>query len=265
MRRSLAFLVLLAGCGAEAAPTSDRSRAAVDDAPLPPHELVVFATDSLRRPFELLAKHYEAAHPGAKVTLRCEGGAQLLDAMNGGTPCDVIAIGDSSLMSRFSAAAHLAGGSPVELARSRIAIVVAKGNPKGVKSLDDFARNDVRVALGTRSSSIGRHGRWVLSRIPIEREPSVEAPTAAGVVAKVVAGEADAGIVYLTSFAGAEAAVERVDVDEAHNTPVLYSLSATRLAAQPRGAAAFRALAVGPAGQQILRDAGFLPIGAKSP
>jgi molybdate transport system substrate-binding protein len=97
----------------------------------------------------------------------------------------------------------------------------------------------------------------------VAAQPAVEANTADAVLAKVAAGEADAGIVYTTSFAGAGAGVQRVDVPESQNTPVLYSITATRQGPEPRGAAAFRALALGPVGQQVLREAGFLPIGAK--
>ena len=82
-------------------------------------------------------------------------------------------------------------------------------------------------------------------------------------LAKVAAGEADAGIVYATSFADAGGGVQRIDVPSEQNTPALYSISAGREPAEPRAAAAFRALALGPVGQELLRDAGFLPIGAK--
>jgi molybdate transport system substrate-binding protein len=224
--------------------------------------VVVFATQSLKAPFEALAKRYEQDHSGAKVELRFDGGNQLLDAMNAGEKCDVIVIGDSSLMSKFAAAAHLAAHSPAELARNRVAIVVAKGNPKQVKGLADFGRADLKVALGARSASIGRHARWVLSKLQLDPKPACQANTADGVLTKVAAGEADVGIVYATSFAGTPA-VERIDVPEADNTPVLYSISATREAKEPNGAAAFRALALGPVGQQILHEAGLLPIGAK--
>jgi len=185
--------------------------------------------------------------------------------MNADEKCDVIALGDNSVMARVSSAGHTAVGSPTELARNRVAIVVGQGNPKQVKGLADFGREDLRVALGARTSSIGRHSRWVLSRRKLVPKPTVEASTADGVLAKVAAGDADAGIVYVTSFAGAGDDVQRVYVPEDQNTPALYSISSAREAKEARGAAAFRALALGPAGQQLLHDAGFLPIGAKLP
>lgn len=253
MRSSTVALLLLVACGGDPAVNP----------PAGSHEIVVFATQSLKAPFEALAKRYEQDHPGAKVALRFDGGNQLLDAMNAGEKCDVVAIGDSSLMSKFAAAAHLAAHSPAELARNRIAIAVGKGNPKQVKGLADFGRADLKIALGARSSSIGRHARWSLSKLQLDPAPACQANTADGVLAKVAGGEADVGIVYVTSFAAGQTQVDRIDVPEADNTPVLYSISATREAKEPQGAAAFRALALGPTGQQILRDAGLLPIGAK--
>jgi molybdate transport system substrate-binding protein len=259
----------LAACGGtvtdvDAAPRGGSAK--VVTAPDGPHTVVVFATASLRRPFTELAGHYERAHSGGKVTLRFDGGAELLAAMVAGEKCDVVAIGDSSQMSRFAAAAFLAAGSPTELARNRVAIAVAKDQGDRVRSLEDLAAPGLRVALGTRSSSIGRHARWALSKAKLEVEAAVMAPTADAVLRRLIAGEADAAIVYVTSFAdvpGALDAVQRVDVYEQHNTPALYSISVAHPSAEPRGAAAFRALAIGAAGQRILQDAGFAPIGSK--
>jgi molybdate transport system substrate-binding protein len=256
-----ALLLLLAGCGRGGGPVAAEAVAAVT-APAGPHELAVFATASLREAFTALARRYEQDHPGALVVLRCEGGAALLAAMNGGARADVIAIGDSSLMSRFASAALLAPGSPTELARNRITIAVRAGNPLGIRGLADLSRADVRVALGARSASIGRHARWALSRRQLEVVPRIEGNCADDLLAAVTRGDADAGIVYTTTMRGA-AGVDAVAVPEADNTPALYSISLANGAAEPLAAAAFRALALSAAGQAILHDAGFLPIGAK--
>lgn len=260
---AIALPPLLSACGNPVADAAGPLAAApAPAAPAGPHRLVVFATASLRAPFEALSKRYEADHPGASVELRCEGGAQLFAAMTDGAKCDVIAIGDSSLMSRFASSAFLAPGSPTELARNRITLVVRKGDAARIRGLADLARADVRVALGARSSSIGRHARWALSKQNLEVTPRVEGKTADEVLAKVVAGEADAGIVYTTTrLDGAD--VERIEVPEEQNTPVLYSISAVREAPEPAAAAAFRALALGADGQRILHEHGFLPIGSK--
>lgn len=228
------------------------------------YTVVVFATASLREPFEALARRYETDHPGAKVDLHLDGGAQLFAQCNGGATVDVLAIGDSSLMSRFASGALLASSSPTELARNRLAMAVAAGNPKKIETLQDLARADVRTVLGNRSSSIGRHSRWVLSRRQIVIAPVLETNTAAAALATVQAGEADAAIVYATSFRSA-LGVMVVPLPEADNTPVLYSISVARGAAEPLGAKAFRSLALSEVGQGILQTSGFLPIGSKAP
>lgn len=264
VRGTLSTLLLLCACGGETSVAPDPAVTAVtSEAPSGPHTLAVCATASLRRAFEAIARRYEQEHPGASVTLHFDGGTQLLAAMNAGERCDVISVGDSSVMARITSAGHTAVGSPAELARNRVAIAVASGNPKQVQGLADLGREDLRLALGARTSSIGRHSRWVLSRLHLAPNPAFEAATAEGVLAKVASGDADAGIVYATSFADAGRGVQRIDVPGEQNTPALYSISAAREPTEPRAAAAFRALALGPVGQELLRDAGFLPIGAK--
>lgn len=253
----LAALLLSCGERAERSAPSVARTASAAEAPAGAHEIVVFATQSLRPAFLALAQRYEADHPGAKVTLRCDGGAELLKAVNEGQRCDLVAIGDSSLMSRFAAGALLESGSAAELARNRLAIAVAAGNPKNVRGLADLSRAELRVALGAPSSSIGRYGRWVLSRAQLEVVPTLLAPHADGVLARVASGEVDAGLVYVTSFV--DATVEKVEIPEEANTPVLYSIAATRRAVETRGAAAFRSLALGEVGQSLLRAAGFHP------
>jgi molybdate transport system substrate-binding protein len=260
-------LLLLAACGAEEPNNSAAPAPAAEaEAPAGPHRVAVCATASLRRAFEAIAARYERDHPGASVALHFDGGTQLLNALNAGERCDVIALGENSVMARVVSAGHTAVGSPAELARNRVAIVVAAGNPKRVAGLADFGRDDLRLALGARTSSIGRHSRWVLSRLKLAPKPAREAITADGVLASVAAGEADVGIVYVTTFVGgAPPSVESIAVPDAQNTAALYSISVAREPLEPRGAAAFRALALAPAGQQLLHDAGFLPIGAKLP
>jgi molybdate transport system substrate-binding protein len=262
---ALALASLLAACGEAPSDAPAAAGAAVPQltAPAGPHTLRVCATSSLRRAFRAIAARYEQDHAGARVELHFDGGTQILDALNAGRKCDVIALAENSVMARVSSAGHTEVGSPTELARNHVAIAVAAGNPKGVRGLADFARDDLRIALGARTSSIGRHASWVLSRKGLPPKPAVEATTADGVLERVAQGEADVAIVYVTTFVGDPAGVERIDVPDAENTPALYSISVAREPAEPDGAEAFRALALGPVGQQLLHDAGFLPIGAK--
>jgi molybdate transport system substrate-binding protein len=206
---------------------------------------------------ERLARAHEALHPGASVETVLGGGAALLARMDSGGRCDVVAVGDSSLMSRFTAAAHLAVGSPRELARNRLALVVASGNPAGIESLEDLRQPNLRIALGKRSASIGRYGRWVLSRIQPSPSPAVEADTARGVLDLVAEKRADVGVVYATTTGPGDPRVKQIALPEAQNTSVLYSISRARLTEVPQAADAFIALACGSEGAKILEGSGM--------
>lgn len=262
---SLLLSLTLAACGehGKLAEVATAPRTNVAQPPAGPHTVVVWATQSLRAPMELLAKRYEERAPGSSVLLVSAGGAELLAKRNAGEPCDVVAIGDSSLMSRFAAAAYLAPGTVAEVARNRLAIAVANGNPKNVQTLADLARADVRLALGKRSSSIGRWSRWALTHGSIEPKPAVEFDTADAVADAVRKGAADAGIVYVTTVAAGDTTVGRVEIPDAANQPVLYSIAVDSAAKEPRGAAAFRALALSADGQAVFKACGFRPIGDK--
>lgn len=260
------LLAGLASCGQDVANAGAAGAATSVAVPTPPaeeHRLIVWATTSLQAPLQALAREYERRAGKATVVLRCAGGDDLLTARNQGEPCDVVAIGDSSQMSRFAAAAHLAPHGVAELARNRLAIVVPAGNPGAIRELADLGRPGVRLAVGRRSASIGRYASWLLSAAQVAVEPAVRVASADAVLAEVAAGRADAGIVYTTTLRGAPTGVEGVAIAPAQNQPVLYSIAVDRQAAQPAGARAFVALACGEVGQRILRDAGFLPPGAK--
>lgn len=260
---ALLLLLVLAACGPDPAAAASSPAVAPLQPPTHEHRLLVWATTSLREPLQHLAREYERLAGQATVELRFGGGDDLLTARNQGEACDVVAIGDSSQMSRFAAAAHLAPHGVAELARNRLAIVVPAGNPAAIRELADLGRPGVRLAVGRRSASIGRYASWALSAAQVAVEPAVRVASADAVLAEVAAGRADAGIVYTTTLRGAPASVEGVVIAPAQNQPVLYSIAVDRQAAQSAGARAFVALACGEVGQRILRDSGFLPPGAK--
>jgi molybdate transport system substrate-binding protein len=256
---SCAAVLPFACARAESAESHGRTSAAAPDRP---HRVRVLASGSLRDVFARIGRAYESAHPGAQVELEIAGSLELLERLNGGEIADVVAISDTSTMSRVSAGGHLAVGSAREFARNAIAVAVPAGNPGNVRDLTDLARPGLRVALGTRSSSIGRHARWCLSRANLDVRPAHEASTADGVLEHVRKREADAGVVYVTSFRRGEAdvaGVERIDVPAALNTRALYSIGTVRMAKDSQAALAFRDFVLGQPGQALLREAGFQP------
>src|SRR2546421_717981 len=99
-------------------------------------------------------------------------------------------------------------------ARNRLEIIVAPGNPKGVRGLADLAREDITVVLADGSVPAGAYAAQALSRADITVTPkSLEADVKAA-VARVTGGDADAAIVYATDVHAAGGRAAGVEIPD---------------------------------------------------
>jgi molybdate transport system substrate-binding protein len=240
----------------------------------PARELQVFAAASLRESFTALAASFERSHPGVKVRLNLAGSQELRTQIEQGARADLFASADVEQMARLRA--QRLADAPLLFAHNEPVIVVAKGNAFGVKELRDLRRVE-RLVVGAPEVPIGRYTQKILRRCAliggqaaaadveqikarvVSRELNVRQ-----VLAKVVLGEADAGIVYRTDAATAAGKVEVVTIDRAVNVVAAYPVAQVTRARQPELARDWMALLRSPEGQRQLAQAGFQPPGAVS-
>ena len=179
------------------------------------------------------------------------GSQELVAQIEARAPVDVIATADSAAMDRLVRAQLVE--APRIFARNRLAIAVEPGNPKRVAGLADLARPGLKIVLAEASVPAGRYARQVLERAGVAVQPvSLELDVKA-VARKVAAGEADAGIVYVTDAGGAA----RVDIPDAANVVASYPVAVVRATGNRAGAEAFVQRLVGPAGRTALAGRGF--------
>ncbi len=125
----------LAGCGGDAPSGSSAS----------PGEVKVFAAASLTAAFTELGQRYTAAN-GAKVTFNFAGSQALATQIQQGAPADVFASADLANMGKLRDLV----GTPQNFASNLLAIVVERGNPKGVRGLGDLAAGNLKVSWPPR-------------------------------------------------------------------------------------------------------------------
>jgi len=232
-------------------------------------ELTVLAAASLAAALEEAATAYETEHPEATLTLSTDSSAALRTQIEQGAPADVFLSADTTNPDKL-VEAGLVAGSPVAFAGNLLTIVVPEGNPAGISTPADLAREGVRIVAAGEEVPITRYATQtvdLLAGLPgypagfaaayaanvVSREDNVTA-----IVAKLELGEGDAGIVYVTD-ARATDRVEQVTIPGEANAPATYAGVVLRSSSHGEAAAEFLAWLAGPRGQAILADFGFTP------
>ena len=115
-------------------------------------EITVFAAASLQDAFEKLAASFQDAHPGARIAFDFQGSQDLVTALDGGSPADVLATANNSTMT--DAANKGLVGEQTEFATNVLTLIVPAGNPAGVTGINDGSldKADLVIGIGTRYS-----------------------------------------------------------------------------------------------------------------
>ncbi len=217
--------------------------------------LTVFAAASLTESFEQLAEDFERDHPGTDVVLNLAGSPALAQQLVSGARADVFAAA-SEEAAQVVVDAGLAD-APIVFATNGLALVVPTGNPGGVAGLDDLARVDLAIALCDPVVPCGAASARALAAAGVDARPDTLEQDVKAVLTKVVLGEADAALVYVTDARAAGDDVATIDVLGLSAERNSYPVLALTDAAQPDLAAEWIALLTGPEGRAVLAEAGF--------
>ncbi|MET4134687.1 molybdate ABC transporter substrate-binding protein [Pseudarthrobacter sp. PvP090] len=218
--------------------------------------VTVFAAASLKAPFTALAEEFEAAHPGTTVTLSFAGSSDLATQISQGAPADVFASADANTMAKLSGAG-LVEGSPRDFASNVLTIAVPPGNPASIATFADLARPGVRTVICAAQVPCGAATKALEQETGTTLQPVSEESSVTDVLGKVVSGEADAGLVYVTDVRTAGGKVQEVPFPESARAVNTYPIAAVRTGGNNDLAAAFIETVTGSDGQQLLRGAGF--------
>jgi molybdate transport system substrate-binding protein len=244
--------IATASCGGDDAPQTSTSGAAVAGT------VVVFAASSLTEAFTAMGEAFDATNPAVEVMFNFAGSGDLVTQINEGAPADVFVSADDANMTRLTDAGGNAG-EPVVIARNTFAIIVGPGNPQSITGLADLADPDLIVVLCADTVPCGKGAATVLANAGVTVTPKSYEEKVKGVVTKVTAGEADAGIVFATDVVAARDAAEGVAIADDLNAISNYPIVVTKNAPNAAAAQAFVDFVASAEGQAILTKYGFLP------
>ncbi len=209
MRAAVALLLLLplAACGGDG-----------DDG----QTLTVLAAASLTETFTELAETFEDEHPGVDVQLVFGSSTMLAEQAADGAPGDVLATADEMSMTLAEDGNALAE-VPDSFVSNRIALITPPDNPAGVESLADLDDPSVDYVVCADTAPCGAVAVAVLGDAGVTASPASEEVDVKAVLARVVQGEADAGLVYRTDAVAAAADVAEVAGSDTDDVTAAYA------------------------------------------
>jgi molybdate transport system substrate-binding protein len=219
--------------------------------------VVVFAGSSLTEAFNEMVMAFKIDNPNTNVTFNFAGSGDLVTQITQGAPADVFVSADDTNMKKLTDAGEAVGG-PVSIAKNTMEIIVEKGNPKGITGVADLAKPDLIVVLCANTVPCGKSTASVLKNAGVTAAPKSLEDKVKGVVTKVSAGEADAGIVYVTDVNAAKGTADGVEIPADINVTSNYPMVLTKESTNPDAAKAFMAFVSSDVGQAILAKYGFL-------
>lgn len=182
--------------------------------------LHVFAAASLSRAFQAIGAAFSASHPGTSVRFTFAGSHDLADQLARGATADVFAPAHRKPMDAVIDAGRVNRGGVWAFASNQLAVITPKDNPAHLAHLGDLSRPGLRIALGSAATAVGHYTRDFLTHIEhtgclgsagqqaVLHNVVWYGASVTDVLAKVVQGEVDAGIVFHSDYYHAAGSVQ---------------------------------------------------------
>jgi molybdate transport system substrate-binding protein len=239
---ALLLLAWLGGCG--------RAPEAV--------HLRLYAGAGLREAAEALTAAFQR-ETGITVDVDYAGSGVLISRAKGDPQADLFMPGDVWYVDRLAEVTDNVA-ERVRVSYFVPTIIVAKGNPKKVSSLQDFARPDLKVALGNpQACQIGRLCVQIFAKAGLDSAAlkAKQSFTVNELGLWVQMKDVDAAIVWDAIAEGIRESVDIIEIPEAVNEISTVVCARLKRAPHPKEAQRFLQFLVSPAGQRLLKEKGY--------
>jgi len=247
----IATALVLAACGSSSTTATSSSSSTTTLS----GSITVFAASSLKESFTTLGTQFEAAHPGTTVTFNFGASSTLATQITQKAPADVFAAASQKTMDTVTAAGAATGDKVFAVNTMEIATPAKPSTP--VAGLADLAKPGVKVAVCQKDVPCGAAAVKLFDLNKLTVTPVSEEVDVKSVLSKVVLGEVDAGIVYVTDVKAAKEKVVGVEIPAAQNVTTKYPIAPITASTNSDLARAFIDYVLSSEGQSVLTAAGF--------
>ncbi|RMG95698.1 MAG: molybdate ABC transporter substrate-binding protein [Candidatus Dadabacteria bacterium] len=232
-------------------------------APARAGEIEVFAGSASKPATEEAARAFEA-RTGTRVLLHFGGSGAVLAQMELARRGDVYFPGSSDFMEKAKRKGLVDPATEVRVVYLLPAINVARGNPKGIRSLEDLARPGIRVGMARPDTvCVGLYGVEILERKglaeAVRRNVANYAESCAKTAQMLALGLVDAVLGWDVFDDWNPEKIETIPYPPDEVPRIGYIPAAASVFARDREAAlAFLGFLTGPEGREIFRRHGYL-------
>lgn len=219
-------------------------------------QVLVSAAASLTDAFASIETAYELANPAVDLVLNLAGSSLLREQILEGAPVAIFASASLSNMDQVVAAGETVG-EPRVFALNRLQIAVPAGNPAGVVGLEDLAREDLLIGLCAATVPCGDFARETLAAAGVVPAVDTNEADVRSLLAKIGAGDLDAGVTYVSDVVSSQGTVEGIDIPAEVNVVAEYPIAVLAKAPNREAAGAFVDFVLSDDGRAIMTEYGF--------
>jgi molybdate transport system substrate-binding protein len=219
-------------------------------------QLTVLAASSLTESFTTIGQQFETDNPGVDVSISFGSSSTLATQVVDGAAADVIATASPGSIEPV-VDAGMAAADPTVFATNSVAVALPADNPADIKELADLEDSDVKVAVCVDTAPCGSVAGDMFDAADLSVTPVTEEVDVKSVLAKVVAGEVDAGVVYVSDVLAAGDDVTSVKIPGSAVVTTDYLIAPLTSSTNSAFASEFVDAVTSPDGQQVLAEAGF--------
>lgn len=232
-------------------------------------KMTALVAANMTDPMNALIKEYEKRNEGTKINASYAGTQILFTQIQQGVSADFFLSADLDYAKKAKEEGLIDSFEPVSSMRE--VIIVPKGNPAGIKSLENLGTKPVKLVIGVDNVPIGKYTRQVFKNANKDYGKDFSKKVLGHVVSnetntkevaqKAATGEAGAAIVYVTDVTpGIADKVETVEIPDKYNVTASNYAAVLNDAGNAKLAQDFLDFMLSDDGQKIIQRFKYEPV-----
>jgi len=230
-------------------------------------ELSIFAASSLTEALQDVAQAYQTRYPSDHIVLHFAGSQSLATQIEQGAPADLFISANTTAMTRLQQKGLVE--KPRPLLHNRLILAAQPELKKRLSSIKDLSQENLLLVIGNPQVPVGRYTLQLFANLStdpaygaeliskIEKNIVSEENMVKTIVAKLLLGEVDAGIVYQSDLHSATAKkLLAIPLPAEHNPMATYPVAKT--VERRADCDKLFAFLFSPEAQQLFKARGFL-------